>query len=290
MGKKQYRAKKGRLRAPHILAILLILSLSASVRVWQQVIAEDRVTLPILMYHHVLKDAKRWGPYVVSPDLLEQDLRYLQEHGYQTIVVQDLIDYVYHNRPLPEKPIMITFDDGHYSNMVYAFPLLQQYQSRAVLSIVGKYTDLFTQQEDPNPNYAYLSWPQAGELLQSGVFELQHHSYDLHTINARQEGSKRRKGEGVTEYQRRFLEDTKKLQDRFLEQLDYQPTAYTYPFGSISKESYDVIRELGFYATFSCTDGTNIITHDPDSLYLLKRYLRPAGKSSDRFFQSLSIE
>lgn len=55
---------------------------------------------------------QRTGAYVITPETFEKDLQYLKEKGYTTIVMQDLLDYVKKNQPLPEKPIVLTFDDG----------------------------------------------------------------------------------------------------------------------------------------------------------------------------------
>ena len=55
---------------------------------------EEGIRLPVLMYHSILKDPKRAGKYVVSPDTLKGDLQYLKERGYTTVVVEDLIRYV----------------------------------------------------------------------------------------------------------------------------------------------------------------------------------------------------
>ena len=64
------------------------------------------------MYHGLLKEEARQGKYVLSPAQFESDLKYLKENGYHTVVVQDLIDYVEKGVPLPEKPVMLTFDDA----------------------------------------------------------------------------------------------------------------------------------------------------------------------------------
>ena len=57
----------------------------------------------------------------------------------------DLIAYVRDGTPLPEKPIILSFDDGYYNNYVYVLPLLQQYSARIVLSLLGRNTDDFTE-------------------------------------------------------------------------------------------------------------------------------------------------
>lgn len=115
---------------------------------------EGAVQVPIIMYHGLLKETKRTGAYVVTPETFEKDLQYLKEKGYTTIVMQDLLDYVGKNQPLPEKPIMLTFDDGYYNNYLYAFPLLKQYGCKMVLSPIGRYTDEYSQVEDTHANYS----------------------------------------------------------------------------------------------------------------------------------------
>ena len=75
--------------------------------------APDGVELPIVMYHHVLKETGRLNQFTISPDEFRMDMQYLKDCGYSPIVIQDLINYVQDGAPLPEKPVMITFDDGY---------------------------------------------------------------------------------------------------------------------------------------------------------------------------------
>ena len=76
----------------------------------------------------------RTGDYVITPKAFRKDLEWLRDAGYQTVVVQDLLNYVEEGVPLPEKPVMITFDDGYYDNYLNAFPILQELQMKAVIS------------------------------------------------------------------------------------------------------------------------------------------------------------
>ena len=110
----------------------------AAIQVDASVEQAEAVQVPIIMYHGLLKEEKKQGRYVISPDLFEQDLKYLQENGYTTIVMADLLEYVYNGKDLLVNPVMITFDDGYYNNYLYAYPLLKQYNSRMVLSPIGR--------------------------------------------------------------------------------------------------------------------------------------------------------
>ena len=68
------------------------------------------VSLPVLMYHSVAPVPEQ--QYCVTPETLESDLRYLQAHGYETVSPEELVAYTNGNGTLPEKPVMLTFDDG----------------------------------------------------------------------------------------------------------------------------------------------------------------------------------
>ena len=87
------------------------------------VMAEDPgVRVPVIMYHAVMDDASRLGKYVISPEELESDFKWLSENGYTAILSEDLINYTENGAALPEKPILLTFDDGYYNNYLYAYP------------------------------------------------------------------------------------------------------------------------------------------------------------------------
>lgn len=237
-------------------------------------ILEKTIKVPIIMYHSILKDTAKSGKYVITPSQLEEDLKYLRDNGYTAIFMQDLIDYVYDDKTLPEKPIILTFDDGYYNNYLYAFPLFKVYNQKGVISIIGKYTDLYTDNPDENANYSHITWDNAREMQNSGVMEILNHSYDMHTTDKGRNGTKKKKGESIEEYTKALNDDIGKLQQKFKEKLSYTPTTFTYPFGSISLDSVDIIKNMGFEASLSCESGMNKIKRDPKCLYRLKRYIR----------------
>ena len=249
---------------------------------------QQEVQLPILMYHHILKDSARQGKYVISPEELEQDLIYLKKNGYETVTAEDVIHFVYEGTPLPEKPIMLTFDDGYYSNFVYAYPLLKQYNMKGVLFIIGQYTDEYSKSGEENPNYSHVTWERCREMIKDGTMELQNHTYGMHSFATDRQGSSKGKGETLWQYHFALSQDLKKLQTRFQEETGYVPRGFAYPFGIVSPESVEVLKELGFLAAFTSNEGVNLISSDnPQGLYRLKRYLRPSRIDSETFFQKI---
>ena len=199
----------------------------------------------------------------------------------------DLIAYVYENSVLPEKPIIITFDDGHYNNLGYAVPLLKKYNMKAVISIVGKYTDTFSESDEANLNYSYLRWKDIEELMNSGIIEFQNHTYNLHSESNGRMGCSKKLYESEENYRKILSNDIILLQQKFQENTGYTPNTFTYPFGSISKSSLPIIKNLGFKASLSCSTGVNNITKNPDCLYCLRRNNRPSGISTYDFFKKI---
>ena len=250
--------------------------------------AEDNtIELPILMYHHMLKSSKLLGDYTITPTEFENDLKYLKEHGYTTVQVQDLISFCNGESTLPEKPVMITFDDGYESVYEYAYPLLKQYGMKAVVSIIGYYTDLYSKTEEKHINYSHLTWTQLREMVESGVFEIQNHTYNMHGNNTRR-GLRKKDGETEEEYCSAISADLLQVQNEVKRNLGIAPTTFTYPFGYITKTSKQIIRDLGFQASFSCEEGINVLSGNPEELYLLMRYNRVHNISTEQFMNKVS--
>ena len=247
--------------------------------------AKDGVKIPIVMYHSVLKDEKYHGKYVISPAELENDILYLKKHGYTTILMEDLINYT-KGGSLPEKPILLTFDDGYYNNYLYAFPLAKQYRVKFVISPIGRYTDLYSESGEANGSYSHATWEHPREMTDSGLVEVQNHSYDMHEQRSGALGVKQRTGETDSAYKARLTADLGRAQEVFKANLGKAPSTFVYPFGAMSKSTPDIIKEMGFSATLLCREKVSTVTRDPESLYALGRFLRESGISSKEFFEN----
>ena len=233
------------------------------------------ICIPILMYHEVKYE--KLGKDVISPYEFESDLKYLSENGYTTITMQQLIDYVYYGKSLPANPIIVSFDDGYLNNYEYVLPLLKKYDMKIVFSVIGKNTDDFTRIQDSNLDYSHVTWDQLNEMLDSGYVELQNHSYNLHYTNKKRFGCKQMRGESFEDYQKALMDDVGTFQEKLTRMTGSTPTTFVYPYGGYNENTNIILKKMGFKATLSCDYGINLITHEPEDLFGLKRICRSHG-------------
>lgn len=244
---------------------------------------EGNVRLPILMYHHLSETESKLNKYTISPEEFEADLKYIKENGYTTVTVSNLIAFCEQGKALPEKPIMITFDDGYESVYKYAYPILCKYEMTAVINIIGKYTDLYSTVSDHNVNYSHITWEELYEMQQYGI-EIQNHTYDLHSNTSRY-GIQKKSSESDVAYENMLYEDLNNVQTRCKENRITVPTAFAYPFGKISKEALPIIKKIGIKAVFCCWERVNILTGESEELYHLNRFNRPHNTSAEKLLK-----
>lgn len=260
-----------------LLPAILIISIMTGAKK-ETVSTADSEKLPIIMYHSLLRDEKLQNDYTISPTLFENDLKYLTENGYTTVVVKDLTDYVYGKKSLPEKCIMLTFDDGYYNNYYYALPLLEKYNCKAVVSPIASVSEKFTETKDISVTYGHITFDDIKEMSDSGYVEIQNHSYDMHSLKSRK-GVSQKSGESDETYKSVLTEDVAKAQTLLENATGKKPTCFVYPFGAKNDLTEKLIKEMGFSCTLTCTEKPNIITKNPDSLYELGRYRRDRNET-----------
>ena len=247
---------------------------------------EKPVPLPVLMYHSVC--SKPPSEYTVTPAQLENDLSWLSTNGFTAISAEQLIAYTHGSGELPDKPVLITFDDGFYNNLSIVLPLLEKYDMCAVVSIVGRYTDDYADADPHADTYSYLTWKDVSELTDSGRIEIGSHTYDLHSNTGRRQGCAKLPEETVDEYAAIFMEDIGLLKTELNQKCGIIPTVFAYPFGSLCKESLPVLRDSGILITLTCREGINIITRDPECLYGIFRNNRNGLLSTEEYMERLT--
>lgn len=147
--------------------------------------------IPVVMYHSVGRDRPDWiWNYLITPaDVFEAQMRILRDKGYETISLEQLHAHMAGGDPVPEKAVVLTFDDGYADNWVYAFPILRKYGHHAVIWMT---TDFVDPRTDSRPTLedvwtgkisektldprGYLSWPEMREMVETGLVEIQSHA------------------------------------------------------------------------------------------------------------------
>ncbi len=271
--------------APLICILTVIIFIS--IRDIDVAASSEQIELPIIMYHSLSESWNNKSKYVISPKLFEEDLKLIKEKGYEAIFIKDLIKFVYNEGDLPDKPIIITFDDGYYNNFVYAYPLSIKYNSKIVISPIIKCTERYSEIDDKNINYSHITWENINEMVKSGFVEIQNHTYDLHSSKNGRLGASRSYNEGDEHYKKIITTDIMKAQEKLKEHSNIIPDAFVYPFGAVGKSSKSILKEIGFKCTLGCTSRLNKITKDPECLYNLCRFIRLPNVPSETYFKKI---
>lgn len=248
-----------------------------------------KTELPIVMYHHILKEQTRLNKYTISPQEFRQDMEYIKNGGYTPIFLTELVESTRGGAPLPSKPVVITFDDGYESFYEYIYPILKEYGYKAVFSVVGQYTDQYSEADDHHIRYSHCTWEQLKEMSDSGLVEIGNHSYNLHVNKNGRHGAKKKQGENVEAYEEVLKKDIGLMQERCYEYLGEYPTVFTYPFGQISKDALPVIKKMGFQAVLTCQEKLNYLTGDPEQLFHLNRFNRAHDVSLQSLIEKARI-
>ena len=149
--------------------------------------AKEVFGVPVLMYHEFVtqEDLDRgiaFDEYAIYFHEFEHDLQWLQENGYTTITVRELAQHLNGQGEIPEKPVILTIDDGKLGVYKNAFPLLKKYNMKAVLAVIG--TEIHAASENPELRSEspapYCTWTELAEMSASGHVEIGSHSYGFH--------------------------------------------------------------------------------------------------------------
>ena len=275
-----------------ILSLVLLLLICTAVNVLpvSLTVDENERKLPVVMYHQLTENPSKSGKYVLTVETFEKDLQFLKSRGYHSVSVKQLIDYSQGIGDIPEKSILITFDDGQETLYEYAMPLLKKYGFTAVGFVVGALADYYSGINDHNLNYSYLNWQQIKEMSDGNIIEIESHSFDLHKNTGGRSGINKKKGETFEAYREFLCSDVAKMKTAMESNTGKNPVAFAFPFGSFCSESTEILKECGFKMTLTCEERVNIIKKaEPESIIGLGRYNRPEGISSESFFEKTGI-
>jgi len=202
--------------------------------------------VPILAYHQV-SDAD--DIYSVTALQFEEQMAYLQKKGYTAISMKQLFNFYEGTAVLPDKPIIITFDDGYEDNLLAALPIMEKYHMRSTVFIV---TGLVGTPE-------YLSWQQIADMQAS------HTEIGSHTM------SHIALGDSPPDLQRREIVESKAMLEEHIGSVKF----FAYPYGQFTPITQTILEEAGYLGACSGIAGLN---HKDAHVYALRRINVPHPK------------
>jgi peptidoglycan/xylan/chitin deacetylase (PgdA/CDA1 family) len=218
----------------------------------------------VLCFHDIARHDK--NNMTTSPAHLNDYITKLKQEGYSFLSLADYAAISEQKRPVPDKSIMLTFDDGYESFYKTVYPILKQQKVPAMMGIIGSWMD-----RGAGSGIKMSTWDQFREMEASGLVTIAAHSYDLHRpvpINDLGEQSQAagsrlyRNGRYETEreYKERLTYDFRKIQKQLTEKLGHPVEAYVWPFGVFTEQGLEIGRQAGFKYFFQLSDGYNTPT------------------------------
>jgi peptidoglycan/xylan/chitin deacetylase (PgdA/CDA1 family) len=216
--------------------------------------------VPILTYHW-FTDNKHMGPTKwshlgLTPDEFVSQMYYLWQKGFHTISLDDLATHLLEHTPLPEKPIIITFDDGYEDFFHHAYPILRRFNLTAtvflVSSLVGQ-TNLWDQKIG-EPVRKLLKWEQIKELGGHGI------SFGSHTC------SHPDLTQLTPDHVRREIADSRTT---IAQKIGKPVTFFSYPYGEWNETIRQMVIESGYIGACSITPKDQSLLRD--DIYALSR-------------------
>jgi biofilm PGA synthesis lipoprotein PgaB len=248
--------------------------------------------LHLLAYHDVRDDVVATvdaDQYAISTANLISHFQWLRQHGFTPVSIEQILAARAGGAPLPDKPVLLTFDDGFKSAYTHVLPLLELFDYPAVAAVVTSWIDA-------NPNVAqagraltradFLSWEELRALADSGLVEIASHSHDLHRGvvgnpqgNELPAGVTRRYADGHYEaaaaHGERVAHDLATSARLIAEHTGRAPRVIAWPYGASNEVLASAADELGMSVALTLADGRNELDlSGPGRLKLGRHLLR----------------
>lgn len=244
----------------------------------QREVAENEKPWPenrflVLAYHDVEDEAADQRYLSVRTSALNDQFIWLRENGYHPVSVDDIFTAQAGGKPLPEKAVLLTFDDGYSSFYRRVWPLLKAYNWPAVLAPVGSWIDT---PADRQVNFGglmtdrdrFTTWQEVGEMSRSGLVEIGAHTYAQHEgrVSNPQGNSepyavnrsyypRLHRYESGAEYRQRVDADVAKITQRITAATGKAPRVWVWPYGAAGGESLSIIWQHGYRMALTLNDG-----------------------------------
>jgi peptidoglycan/xylan/chitin deacetylase (PgdA/CDA1 family) len=188
--------------------------------------------VPILTYHNLAEQAK--GRLVLGAASFREQMRYLKSNGYRVVSLADFVAFTRLERQLPQRAVVLTFDDGYRAFKDYAYPVLKELGFTATL-------------------FVYTDWVGAGRgaLSWSDLRELSADGFDVEAHTKTHADLRRATGETEAQYARRMQAELEKPQELFSKNLGHRSQILAYPYGRWEEGLLPKVKEHGYIAAFS---------------------------------------
>lgn len=213
--------------------------------------SSNSIKVPVLVYHsvraYVKGESTYQDAYDVTPELLEEHLIYIRDHGYTTISFVDVFESIDHATPLPPKSVILSFDDGWKNEYTHAFPLLKKYHMKGTFFI-------FT-----NPigrKVQWMTWNEIKEMDAAGM-EIGGHTR-THPILTKIETDK--------ELDKEIAGSKKTIENH----LGHPIYAFAYPFGLENDQVVAAVKRAGYVVGRTLLSG---VWNDPAQALLFRATL-----------------
>ncbi|MDD2772319.1 MAG: polysaccharide deacetylase family protein [Elusimicrobiales bacterium] len=203
--------------------------------------------LSVLMYHKIGTPPKgpNLGTLWVSSEMFAKQVDYLLKHGFTPVLFRDIVAAQRGGKALPEKPVLITFDDGYKNNYTQAYRILKEKGAKGNIFLVYNTMEKNNEWHNPDtePWLPMLSWAEVNEMLASGVMDMGSHTMNhanLAKIPLEKAGWEMR-------------ESKKRLEEK----LGHEIPCFAYPYGSgaFVPEVRKLALEAGYLFDFSVRQG-----------------------------------
>ncbi|HZD11463.1 MAG TPA: polysaccharide deacetylase family protein [Candidatus Binatia bacterium] len=194
------------------------------------------VRVPILMYHYISEAPEDADEYrtdlSVPPQRFREQLQYLKDHGFTTVSLYDLSLAVTARKELPEKPIILTFDDGYLDSYQNAFPLLREFGFTGTFFVVTEFVDKATP--------GYMSWAMIEEMAAAGM-DIENHSKTHADLSGQSRDT--------------LIWQIRGAQETLTAHLGSVPRFFCYPGGRYDEDTIAMLRELDLWGAVTTAGG-----------------------------------
>lgn len=228
----------------------------------------------VFSYHEIAEKSETLdSTYAVSVASFDAQMKWLIDNGYHFIRIDDILNHRKHNQPLPDKAVLITFDDGYQSVYANAFPVIKKYKIPTVIALVGSWLQAIDKVDFggyPIDRSKFLSQKEIKEMIASGLVEIGSHSHDLHrgilgnpqgnmlpAAITRQWSSDKRTYEDDKSYQQRIYQDLKTNNDFLKRYTGKKPRVMVWPYGEYNMAVRKIAEGLGMPIGLTLDDGSN---------------------------------